>query len=171
MEKKENRLVVGDSSWAETIPKWLLKEIESERFVDCACSLLGKNRSEEKASDAECVAYLMPASMRAPLHSEYVNIYLYLSAKVMLKAKRFESEDKLPDFVKETYKKGLTDYEQQLLNELKSDIGRKRGKVKHPIFEALREVFKESKKEKRKQRARGRATSPLSLSHSTIERR
>ena len=33
MEKSKNRLVVGDATWADIIPDWLLEEIKAERLI------------------------------------------------------------------------------------------------------------------------------------------
>lgn len=139
--KQENRLIVADRGWAETIPQWLKDEIASERMIN---GMIGVTNPEEKTServcDAEIVAYLMTASFRAPLSSDHRDIYLYVSAKLMLKTKRILKEEDLPDFMQEIYKTGLSEWEKTQLNDLRSMVGRARGKVSHPIFDLLKEL-------------------------------
>ena len=139
--ENENRLVVADVGWAETIPQWLKDEIASERMIN---GMIGVTNPEEKTServcDAEIVAYLMTASLRAPLSSDHTDIYLYISAKLMLKTKRILKEEDLPDFMQEIYKTGLSEWKKTQLNDLRSMMGRARGKVSHPIFDVLREL-------------------------------
>jgi len=146
--KKTNLLVVGDASWADTIPKWILDEVSMERTINAAINLAGKKNLEDhkQVGDAEVVAYLMPATMKAPMDTDYVEIYIYLSASLMLKAKRVKEED-LPNDFKESLKNGLSEYRKSLLRELRCKIFRARGgKIRHPVFDALEEVFKESVK-------------------------
>jgi hypothetical protein len=146
--KKTNLLVVGDASWADTIPQWILNEVSMERTINAAINLVGKKKFQdhEQVGDAEVIAYLMPATMKAPIDNDYVEIYIYLSAKLMLKAKRVK-EEALPNDFKESLKNGLSEYRKSLLRELRCKIFRARGgKIKHPVFDALEEVFKESVK-------------------------
>ena len=89
----------------------------------------------EKVGDAEVVAYLMPATMRAPIPSEYVNIYLNLSGKLVLKRGM-----ELPDDLREHVDKGLTRYEEDCLRDLRHDIYRARGgEIDNPLLNALRD--------------------------------
>ena len=146
--KEENKLIVADQSWADAIPEWILKEISAERMINGMVDIIkpenkgqggALNRNIE-VGDAEIVAYLMTASFRGPLSSDITDIYLYVSAKVMLKAKKIQKEEDLPDFMQEIYKKGLTDWQKKQLEDLRSNIGKARGKVNHPIFDVLREL-------------------------------
>ena len=128
----KNRLVVGDASWADMIPKWLLDEVAAERMVLGLAGLL--KPGVEKVGDAEVAAYLMPATMRAPIPLEYVNIYLYLTGKLLLKKGK-----ELPDDLKEQVERGLTRYEEDCLKDLRHDIYRARGgEIDDPLLEALR---------------------------------
>ena len=72
-KKGGNPLIVASVAWAQSLPEWLLQEIAAERMVAGFCDLLGKEH--EQVGDAEVVAYLMTASLTAPLPHEYAQIY------------------------------------------------------------------------------------------------
>lgn len=130
-------LVVGDRSWADTIPDWLLTEIEAERMVYGLAGMMGKG--VPKVGTAEVCAYLMTAALRAPLTHEYTEIYMYLTAELMQKR-----GTQLDPLFQEKLDKGLTEWEQHELEELKSDIYRKRGgEVNHPLLNTMRDFKKE----------------------------
>jgi len=137
--KKQNNptpLVVGDLSWADTIPDWLLNEIKAERMAYGLAKIMDKD--VPKVGNAEVCAYLMTSSLRAPLRYEYTEIYIYLTAKVMQKR-----DTQLEPLFKEKLDKGLTDWEQRELDELKSDIYSKRGgEVNHPLLNIMRDFKK-----------------------------
>lgn len=138
----KNRLVVGDMSWADMIPDWLLEEIKQERIIYGLAGIA--NPEAQKIGDAEVIAYLMTASMRAPMPSEYVEIYVYLTAKVM---KRQGKE--LPDFMKEKLERGLTQPEEYDLKELHSMIFDKRGgEIDTPLLNAMRTFKKDIDRKK-----------------------
>ena len=106
-----NRPIILHPGWIE-IPDKLKKQISTE----CAEQILKGNL--DRATDAEVMAYLSSASMAAPLPQEYTNIFLYLFQKTM---KRIEIE--VPQDLLEV--KNLTDYEEQLMKELKGWIWNK----------------------------------------------
>src|SRR5664280_3150347 len=81
--KNKNRLVVADAGWAQDLPEWLLEEIRIERLTLAMAALTHEMADHEKVGDAEMVAYLMTASLRAPLIREDAEIYIYLTAKLM----------------------------------------------------------------------------------------
>jgi hypothetical protein len=138
----KNRLVVGDASWADMIPDWLLEEIKSERLIFGLAGIA--NPEAPKVGDAEVAAYLMTASMRAPMPGEYVEVYVYLTARLM---KRQGKE--LPDFMAEKLERGLTQYEERTLEDLKSDIYRKRGgEIDTPLLNVMRTFKKEIERKK-----------------------
>lgn len=129
---QENRLIVADKSWAETLPEWLLNEVRSERMIN---GLISVNTSKEaEVGNAEIVVYLFTACMRAPLHSEDQKIYLKLSGELM-KKRGIE----LPDFMDVGE---LNEWENRCLDELRYKIKKARGKVNHPIFDILKEIKK-----------------------------
>ena len=138
----KNRLVVGDATWADMIPDWLLEEIKAERLIYGLAGIA--NPDAPKVGDAEITAYLMTASMRAPMPSEYVEVYVYLTARLMKKR-----GTKLPDFMAEKLEKGLTQYEEHTLNDLKSDIYRKRGgEIDTPLLNVMRTFNQEIERKK-----------------------
>lgn len=139
--KKENRLVVGSSSWAESLPDWLLDEIRSERMILGLVSIAGTLTNSEKVGNAETIAYLMTASQRAPLPHNLIEVYLYLTTKVM---KRRDTV--VPDDIRKTE---LSRDEERELQELKSMIYSKRGgDIQHPVLDAMRQLKKEVHKKK-----------------------
>jgi len=137
----KNRLVVGDASWADMTPRWLLDEVAAERMMLGLASLVKPD--VEKVGDAEVAAYLMPATMRSPIPSEYVNIYLYLTGKLLLKKGK-----NLPDDLKEQVERGLTRYEEGCLRDLRHDIYRARGgEIDNPLLNAMRDWRKRLSRE------------------------
>ncbi|HDL15835.1 MAG TPA: hypothetical protein ENH28_06780 [Euryarchaeota archaeon] len=115
-----NRPIILHPGWME-ITDTLKKQISIER----AEQILKGNFDE--ATDAEVMVYLSSASMVAPLPYEYANIYLYLFQKTM---KRIEIE--VPPDLLEV--KNLTDYEEQLMKELKGWIWKKSVKGLKPAI-------------------------------------
>ena len=144
MQKKNkgrNRFIVADKGWAETIPEWLLKEVESERMILGMGSLI-KPEFAGKVGDAEACAYLYTASMRGLLSGELAQVYVYLVAKLSQMKGR-----KLPDIAEEKLKQGLTQYEQTALDKLKIELYHKRGgEISHPLLDAMRSLKKKLKK-------------------------
>ena len=133
----KNRLVVGDASWADMIPDWLLEEIKAERLIYGLAEIA--NPEAPKIGDAEVAAYLMTASMRAPMPSEYVEVYIYLTARLM---KRQGKE--LPDFMAEKLERGLTQQEEYDLKELRSMLFDKRGgEIDTLLLNVMRSLRKE----------------------------
>ena len=137
----ENKLVVANIGWGENIPEWLRSQIKEERLI---CGMANALHPEENVAktvgNAEVVAYLMTASLSGPLDSEYAELYMYVTADVMLKARKVECLEDLPDFMREIYDNGLSSWRQTQLDNLKSDIGSKRGKISHPILEVFNEL-------------------------------
>ena len=66
----KNRLVVGDMSWADMIPDWLLEEIKHERIIYGLAGI--SNPEAPKIGDAEVIAYLMTATSAQNLTSSIV---------------------------------------------------------------------------------------------------
>jgi len=142
MKTKENRLVVADAGWAETLPEWILEEIKNERILYGMVDIM---KGTKTVGDAEVLAYLYTANLRAPMSHEFSEIYIYLTGKVMQKSKGLTG-DQMPEFLQEKLKKGLTDYEKRELNILKQDLYRKRGEeIENPLLNMLRELKKGAK--------------------------
>lgn len=134
------RLVVGDASWAADTPQWILDAVADERMTQGFIELLRPGTLPETVGDAEVLAYLMPASMRAPMHSYYVEIYTWLVARLC------KAHGKtILDFMQEKLDKGLTRDEERELDELRRDLWRLRGgKVRSELFDALRDLKKQA---------------------------
>jgi len=132
MNKRKNALVVGDMAWADSIPGWILEEIKRERIIIGLLAL--SNPEIEKVGDAEVVAYLMTASMRAPLTSEYTTVYCYLAAKLMAaRSKELDPE------MRQYLERGLSEWEQHELKELRHMIYEQRGgEIDHPVLNLMR---------------------------------
>lgn len=134
MKDKENRLVVANAGWGETIPEWLKDEIREERLTGMA----GVAKPVNEVGDAEVCAYLYTASLTAPMPHALNEIYFYVAASLM---KRRGME--LPDFMAEKLEQGLTADEQRELSDLKRGLYRKRGgDIAHPLLDAMREFAK-----------------------------
>lgn len=141
-KKGNTLLVIANAEWAKTLPEWLLKEIEAERVIAGFCDLLGKEH--EPVGDAEVVAYLMTASLTAPLPYEYTNIYLYCAGRVLERCRR----GPVPTDIRVTR---LTEAEAYALKRLRGDIFDKRGgKVWNSLLAAIDEVFQLEKRQKRR---------------------
>ncbi len=107
-------LIVHSCPWADTIPDWLKAQVKVERLI----ALMKCHGNETTATDAEALAYLMPASLEAPLDHEWTQIYLYLSTKVCEAAGK-----KIPDDIRTDT---LAGWEFSQLADLKQWIYRKR---------------------------------------------
>ena len=141
MESQGNRLVVASAAWADTIPKWLLDKVETERMM---YGLMDVSKGKKTVGDAEVCVYLYTYSLISPMHYEYSQIYLKLSSKLM--ADRIGAKNLPGDFAKYS-KTELSSDEKRMLAILKEDLWRKRGgHIQHPILNALRELKKHSKK-------------------------
>lgn len=136
-EIKENRLVVADIGWAESIPEWILEEIKFERLTYGLWGLADQNAPI--VGDAEVWAYLYTLSLRAMMPDKYYEVYIYLSAKLMSRR-----GCKLHGFMQEKLEKGLNQDENRKLQELRHMIYNSRGgEISHPILDAMREMKKE----------------------------
>lgn len=136
MAKKENRLVVG-SPWGDSIPDWVLEEIRAERLILGLVGIAKDDFSDaDKVGDTEILAYLMTASLRAPLPHTLAEIYFYLTTKVMERRGKT-----VPNDIRKTE---LSRNEERELQELKYTIYQKRGgDIQHPLLEVMR-IFKKN---------------------------
>ena len=94
----------------------------------------GREELIDHASNREVLMVLCEVSMEAPIRSEYVEIYRYLMTKVF--------GDKVPHDLR---KENLSDYEKQLLMDMKRRI---RDKQWRALEKAMKELRKEQKKRK-----------------------
>ena len=128
MKKKENRLVVADAGWADTIPEWLTEEVKAERMIFGLASIMKKI---EEVGDAEACVYLYTLGLKVPLTEQYTRIYLYLCTTLMEKQGK-----KVPEEIKV---KELDEYDSGQLKKLKRDLYKKRGgEIQHPLIEMLK---------------------------------
>lgn len=140
--KKSNPIVLANTEWMP--PDWLLEEVKHERMIISLLEMAKPNHFKNDADyigDAECLAYLMPATFIAPLDSDNSQIYLYLASRVIEKNKKA----KIPNDIKV---EKLTDYQMELLNKLKTWLFKQRnGKIRNPVLEAFQEVFSQETKQ------------------------
>lgn len=92
----------------------------------------GREELIDLASDREALMVLCEASLNAPIGSEYVEIYQYLMTKVF--------GDRVP---KDLRRETLTDYEKQLLKDMKRRIRDKQWKALEKSLKKLRKKQKE----------------------------
>ena len=70
-------LIVGDPAWGSDTPAWLHAAV---RIARLGLVLAGEH---EHASEEEAVAYLMAASLAAPLHHDWTALYFWVAARVL----------------------------------------------------------------------------------------
>ena len=134
-----NRLIVADAGWAETIPDWLKKEVESERMVSGFADALDKGQKE--VGDAEACLYLYTLNLRQSVSHETGNIYIYLASKLCKRQGM-----KLESFMEQKVKDGLQSDEERELIILKQELWTKRGgKIQSPLFDVLNQLKKRKK--------------------------
>lgn len=109
-------IIAYPGAWMDTIPDWVKDAIPLERLVMNMKALKGE---EMTGTDAEALAYMMPASMEFPLNHDWTQIYLYLATTVMTRHKKTE----VPDDIKV---ESLTDDQMRDLDRLKEWIYRRR---------------------------------------------
>ena len=120
--------VVVHPLWPE-IPEKLKEQIKIYRLLNCLQIV-----REEKAHEIEALAYLVSASMVAPLRTEFANVYAYLFSKYF---------DRIaPENLKAP--KELSDYEKYLLNDLRKHIYEAQVKALKEKLSTLNDVKKDS---------------------------
>jgi hypothetical protein len=72
-------IIVMPGGWGADLPDWIREQIQIERMLENMKSIKGE---EMLGTDAEVVAYLFTASLTAPIPTEWVEIYLYISDKL-----------------------------------------------------------------------------------------
>jgi len=104
-------------AWADTIPERLLRIIPEARMV-----ALRKN--ERLATYAECCAYIYTRTLEAPMHGEWVEIYLHVSCKTLedwFGENHWEASGLTP--------RVLTEWHQHKLDDLRRHIYKKRREI------------------------------------------
>ncbi len=80
-------LIVGDPAWGGDTPAWLRDAVRTARL---GLILAGEH---EHASEEEAVAYLMAASLAAPLHHDWAALYFWLAARVLTRWSKIGQEE------------------------------------------------------------------------------
>jgi hypothetical protein len=127
-------VIVFKSAWQDAIPNDLLKKITMARML----SLMA---GEQMASLTEVVAYMMPRTFEAPMHTEWVNIYTWCGLQYANVFNNADQRKEMATAMREIAPDKLSDYEQGLLNDLRRWIYDKRRK-------ALKESLKSEKQSK-----------------------
>jgi hypothetical protein len=71
-------IIVYPGGWGDTLPEWLKNSITLERL---AMNMKAFKGEEMTGTDAEAVAYLMTASLTAPMDHDWGQIYLYVATQ------------------------------------------------------------------------------------------
>ncbi len=120
-------------SWSDITPEWVLEEVKTERMLLGLITILKPGINP--VGDAEVLAYLMPASMRAPFTHEYYEIYMYIAIRVMDRAGKKVSDEIRQDT--------LSPDSERELKDLRHIIYTKRGgDINHPLLNAMRDLKK-----------------------------
>jgi hypothetical protein len=80
-------LIVGDPAWGDATPVWLSEAVPVARL---GLVLAGEH---EHASEEEAVAYLMAASLAAPLHADWAAFYFWIAARVLARWSKIGQEE------------------------------------------------------------------------------
>jgi len=71
---------VWPSPWQDTLPDWIKPAIIMERLAE---HMKIFNGDRPAGTDAEVLAYMYPRTMEDPLDTNWTEIYLYVTARVM----------------------------------------------------------------------------------------
>ena len=80
-------LIVGDPAWGRDTPAWLSDAVQIARL---GLVLAGEH---QHASEEEAVAYLMAASLAAPLHADWAALYFWVAARVLTRWSKIGQEE------------------------------------------------------------------------------
>jgi len=80
-------LIVGSRSWGDLTPGWLRDAVQVARL---ALVMAGE---DTEASQEEAVAYLMAASLAAPLDHDWARVYFWLCSQVLPRWGRITEND------------------------------------------------------------------------------
>ena len=80
-------IIVHQSAWSSALPQWIRQAIYSDRleqiFTEHETAKIG-----ELATATEVLACIYPASLDAPLHPDWINVYLWAGNEAMTKHNR-----------------------------------------------------------------------------------
>lgn len=91
-------IIVHQSSWADTLPNWLITAIYQERLAQIFTEH-EKGEIGELATPAEVLACLYPASMEAPMSSDWSRVYFWTGDVVMSKYNRLPPNQSFWDVI------------------------------------------------------------------------
>lgn len=133
-------IIVHQCGWAtrDMIPEWLRNRITLDRMIELMVA--HKEGREPIGTDSEALAYLIPASMEAPMGHDWSQIYLYLATVVM----SGEKDKMVPDDIRVDK---LDDMQQQDLMRLKRWLYSTKLKHLGSRRKELRKEIKETEKE------------------------
>ena len=116
-------LVVGDPAWGADTPAWLRAAVRSARL---GLVLAGEH---DHASEEEAVAYLMAASLTAPLRRDWAEIYFWVAARVLARWGQISQEEDFwpmldASVAPRTLRRGQEDDLRRLLSDIRRSVER-----------------------------------------------
>ena len=126
-------IITYPSPWNADIPQWLKEWITIERLI---LNIKASKGEEVTGTDAEALAYIMPASLEFPLDSDWTQIYLYIATKVCTAAGKETPSDIQVD--------SLNDYQMTKLNRLKAWLYHRRIRARQENERSERRERKEA---------------------------
>jgi len=116
-------LIVGDPAWGADTPVWLSDAVQIARL---GLLLAGEH---EQASEEEVVAYPLAASLTAPLHYDWAEIYFWLAARVLARWGKVGQEEHFWQMIGEvmprrTLRPDQEDDLRRLLREIRRSVER-----------------------------------------------
>jgi len=150
-------IIVHPGGWAtpDMIPEWLRNRITLDRMIELMVA--HKEGRDPIGTDSEALAYMIPASMEAPLGHDWTQIYLHLATLVRDREKdkvvpedirvekldRNQEEDllRLKRWIYETKLKHRAGRRQEIKREIKEDKKREKEKAEAKDRDAKPSLF------------------------------
>lgn len=116
-------LIVGDPAWGGDTPAWLHDAV---RIARLGLVLAGEH---EHASEEEAVAYLMAASLAAPLHDDWAALHFWVAARVLARWRKIGWEEDFWRMIdaaapQRTLRRDQEDDLQRLLRDIRRSVER-----------------------------------------------
>ena len=124
----------------DMIPEWLRNQITLDRMIELMVA--NKEGRDPLGTNSEALAYLIPASMEAPMGHDWTQIYLHLATIVMDR----EKSKVVPDDIRVDK---LDDMQQEDLRRLKRWLYETKLKHRAGRRKEIREDLKAEKEEKK----------------------
>lgn len=135
MDALKSPVLTFSTEWADAIPQRLLDLVTQSRLIS---NITG----DRMAGLPETIAYIMTRTLLSPMDHEWTNIYCHISCEV---AEHHWNKDCWQEIFGND-RRDLTNYETDLLNELRRWIYKKRREV---LSDRLKEERRREMKEKR----------------------